>query len=449
MLLAGLLCAVALGTQPRESDLAAAVKLWQDMKMPVLSPNSRPVIVPLGYWESGATSESVGVGFSNPVGGGPASFLLGARIFSGTPGTTWFGLPDALTSALARGKPADWSVAAIAQVVNDSFTAGRDFGDDTTLCGAIVSQIAGHDEFAEALLRKVKRKDSEWSVGEAYLGLPKDRSILASTAFQVETRLANDLLEPNSDRRAVLGQLRQLASADLIVAQRNSEGIQELIQNLSATVAMAPGSPNSPEAAVRDLTNATGIEIRGSSHDIDPRVDKVSKMGLAAAPSLINHLNDKRLTRSISLGMNMAGPAIIPLGWVADSLLEQLSGGDIVGSTEQMTEEQASAWYRAKVSDKVDDYLLARLIDTWGANGQYRAACARTFKAIVARHQGLLEKAYRRVLKVDIRIDWADGIIEESSLSRAQKTKLFELGAQSSFIQQRDDARRYLSKSAG
>src|ERR1022692_1825722 len=115
MLLAGLLCAVALGTQPRESDLAAAVKLWQDMKMPVLSPSSRPVIVPLGYWESGAKPESVGVGFSNPVGGGSASFLFGARIFSGIPGTTWFGLPDALTSAFARGKPVDWSVAAIAK----------------------------------------------------------------------------------------------------------------------------------------------------------------------------------------------------------------------------------------------------------------------------------------------------------------------------------------------
>ena len=59
---------------------------------------------------------------------------------------------------------------------------------------------------------------------------------------------------------------------------------------------------------IDDLTEM--CKRAGDMTKADPRLHRLAHMGFAAVPALIEHLDDDRLTRSISQGFNNFPPGI-------------------------------------------------------------------------------------------------------------------------------------------
>ncbi|MFI5388001.1 MAG: hypothetical protein ACHQ50_17985, partial [Fimbriimonadales bacterium] len=99
-----------------------------------------------------------------------------------------------------------------------------------------------------------------------------------------------------------------------------------MIRNLEETVKIHNATPGSPEAAIENLINCTNA-FGYDAGNPDPICAHVTRFGLKAVPSLIDHLEDHRLTRSPCLeGGFGSRPSIVELGWVASRLLHKLSG---------------------------------------------------------------------------------------------------------------------------
>jgi hypothetical protein len=299
-----------------DPDLAAADRLWIEFNMPTLSRDSCPGLTFLGGWMNSKPVE--GIGFTNPAGFPSKSYVIGSTV-----------LP--LTEDF---KPATWDLVTLKTLNPDqAFFFYGQFIEDTALCAAIESDLAGQRPFAEALLAKrAEESPAYFHDPNSYFGVTVDNSLAAYTAIEIEADLANELIQPDSDRADILRRLKSLDAKSLIKTTKYC-GPKKLIESLEATLNTPHAAPGTPEGAIDDLCEATGIELEGQSHEIDPKVALILRMGNAALPALYRHLQDIRLTRSLWKGMMSAPAQVITIGEAANDLIHRITGKPYGGSS--------------------------------------------------------------------------------------------------------------------
>jgi len=327
--------------------------------------------------------------------------------------------PDAVKAEKIR--PGSWST----------------FEVNAALAAAIQCKARGWNELAKRLLAR-SLSESIGGPGSMYFqpaGLPP-RTALGYLAM---AHWGNELLRPDSDRAVIAGRIRNLFAAEPALAPEANEG---LLHSLEAALVPSRSKPGSIDALIDGLVDFGNAPRSCQGDDVDPRYLKVSLLGFAAVPALIDHLDDDRLTRSVKPGFNNFPTWHQRVGDVVSDLLQQLSGDDLgenwLDRQQGYDVQKASAlaWWKKAQPVGEEGYAVAHVLPADPAAEWPNDALLRI---IEARYPDQLPGIYRTMVDQRPTLQtWpVCQAITESGLPPEQKLSLFLHGAGSADLEHR------------
>jgi hypothetical protein len=295
------------------------------------------------------------------------------------------------------------------------------------LATALQCKARGWDALAAALLEKSLRE----SVGHPYGAFyqPEDLPPQTALAFLAWTHWGNELAKPDTNRAEIAGRMERLLVAEPLL---KTEGNQVLLRRLRDSLKPSTAKPGSPEALVDALVNVA--DPPGSWYVWAPQYRRLVRQGFDAIPALIEHLDDKRLTRVVFGGMNNFPPrfylvcdftAEIVRGFADEDLLADRERGPLdVG----LSKQTAARWWERARKEGERAYLLRALFpkESHGKYPRYNPAVA-----LAAKYPQDLVRVYEMILKDrpdTVAISVVDALVE-SSLPREKKLELLRRGA--------------------
>lgn len=140
-----------------------------------------------------------------------------------------------------------------------------------------------------------------------------------------------------------------------------------VLEQLERTNRAPTKTPDPMTALVLDLVHSRlpGGACRGDERDA--HFDAVVAQGFAVVPALLAHLDDDRLTRSLTQGFNNFPSYVRPLGEVAGDALRQIAGGAIPTHgivTPRVSRDAAEAWWQEARERKEDEFMVERFLAT-------------------------------------------------------------------------------------
>jgi hypothetical protein len=131
----------------------------------------------------------------------------------------------------------------------------------------------------------------------------------------------NELVTPGTDRTEILRRMKQLVEAH---ESLNREDNRRLLESLTATVNPGKAKANEIGSVIDGLTEVAGYvpPIWYGFSQSDSHYLKVLELGFDAIPALVDHLDDRRLTRSVLTSMIRRPDRPLSVGEVAGYLLE-------------------------------------------------------------------------------------------------------------------------------
>lgn len=292
---------------------------------------------------------------------------------------------------------------------------------------AIQCRDRGWNDLAEALLTaslKVSVGENN-SMFKQRRGAPA-REMLARVAM---AHWANALLRPETDRAEILRWLEALLRR---VPEVRDFTHDNLLLALRETVAPRKSVPGSVESCIDDLVDVT---YRHHQDDRgDPRYRRVAMLGFRAVPALLRHLEDDRLTRTVTHGLNNLATYHTPVRELVDLRLWEIAGPDFPEDDWDPrygpSPEPAAilAWWLKARKEGEESYVLRRALPTAPGDTLPRKPMLRILADRYPRH---LPRLYRRILREGLVIEsWpvADAIAV-SRLTVAQKRALLQEGA--------------------
>jgi hypothetical protein len=204
------------------------------------------------------------------------------------------------------------------------FTAEGPFSLNAGPAIAIQLEILGRTSESKIIWRLAQRPRAYWrhplSIIPSYAPNATRTELLAQHAF---LHYVNSLAQKNTDRAHVLKLLREIEK-DL---PRESYSEFILVDTLEDTLAEPGPSASAIERTICGLTDCSSRPFcePGKSGDVRLTWDAAGKAvldaGPAAIPSLIDHLDDHRLTRIASWPFNMSPPGLVTVGDVCREIL--------------------------------------------------------------------------------------------------------------------------------
>jgi hypothetical protein len=251
---------------------------------------------------------------------------------------------------------------------------------------------------------------------------------------------ANELVQPDTDRATTARRMKSLLAAE---PDLNTAANRALLVSLEATLIPSKAKPGSIEQLIDELSEMCNCSSRARTDwEPDPRYTRLAQMGFAAVPGLIDHLDDKRLTRSIQGGAMNCPPSNMPIQVVVSDVLKELAGAEVAMNwREQLqgrTVEKADvlAWWdeARKVGEKA--YFLKHVLPE-DKNADWLNSFM--LDMIARKYPDHLPRLYRTILDERPRIgSW--GVAEavaKSSLPVERKRDLFLHAAKNTNLEHR------------
>jgi hypothetical protein len=291
------------------------------------------------------------------------------------------------------------------------------------LAVALQCKARGWNDLAQELWGVSVLRDCGHHFGAFYqpANLP-NRTALAYLAW---AQCGNDLAKPDSDRARTARQMKNRLTSE---PRLDNEVTRELLKSLEAALTPGRGKPGTVERLIDDLTDVCNMG-RGRD-EADPRYTRLVKMGFASVPALIEHLDDERLTRSVTRGFNNFPPWHLRVKHLASGLLQELAGEDI--GKDWLRRQQgwcvekgdAQAWWEKARLAGEDAYLLEHVLPSGEKQGWPNSLM---LDIITEKYPGHLPKLYRTILDERPKVQsWpvADAVAK-SSLSDEKKRESF------------------------
>lgn len=226
------------------------------------------------------------------------------------------------------------------------------------LAAAIQCRARGWKRLSRVLLaRSLKEKIGD---DRTPFFQPAELSTKSAFAFLAWAWLGNELARPGSDRAALARSMKELFASE---PKLDREPVRFLMKSVEATIAPRAAAKGSVEALIDDWVDLKvdllGLREQGS----DPRYLKVVELGFDAVPTLIDRLNDIRLTRSVSSGFSFGHQDYRRVGDFAFTLLyglvANLGAEDWFTRAEDGTVDVTpfSAWWKAASAEGEEKYL--------------------------------------------------------------------------------------------
>jgi hypothetical protein len=239
-----------------------------------------------------------------------------------------------------------------------------------------------------------------------------------------------ELPSQQSDWREIARRLKTLRAADKALDQ---EYHRSLIKSLDAALVPSKAKPGSVEALIDQFITSRS----------DATYERLAGLGFKAVPALIDHLEDRRLTRHVKLGFNNFPSWHKRVQDVVSDLLQTISGEEF--DRDWLRRQQgypvkkpdAVKWWEGAKKIGEEAYALRRLFPKEGDGID-----GHQLRAIRERYPRHLPRLYRRVLEGRPRTQsWGLAeAIAESSLPLKKKLVLLHAGAMGKNLMHRREA---------
>jgi hypothetical protein len=220
----------------------------------------------------------------------------------------------------------------------------------------------------------------------------------------------------------------------------DTEGNRALLKSLEEALVTSNAKPGSVARLIDDLTEM--CNTRPQDGKPDPHYTLLAQMGFAAVPTLIEHLDDERLTRSIKHGFNNSPTYNIRVSDVVSDLLKELAGGEITKDwlrTQQgytVERKDAQAWWDRASKQGEEPYFLAHVLPK-DEKSQWPNSLM--LSIITEKYPKHLLELYRTVLDARPKMrSWpVAGAVAKSSLPKDKQRELFLYGARHKNLEHR------------
>jgi hypothetical protein len=355
----------------------------------------------------------------------PCEVLCGTKQVSGSEG----GKTEALDPRLATARDLDSWVSRASTKSESRLWFGRlshlqepdDQAADQCLALAVQGKARGWDRLAQAYL-----KASHSSPGL------RPRSKIVFLAWEYWNL---QLSEPSSDWKVAARRLRRCLRAENRLATEENRSFLKSLE-----LSLVPGPPNrgAIQAEVDDLINVCGDHFKTN----DSRFVRLVRRGFDAVPVLIEHLDDRRLTRAFSTMTVQGGPPPDEIYHrdrvceLVSQLLLGIADQDLGGEWRQgpdkdcfqLDEARVRAWWAKARRVGEELYVRDRLLPSGREIREPRDAL---LEIAVERYPQHLPALYRTFLK-DRPECWSGSVaaaLARSSLPSEQKRDLFVAAA--------------------
>ena len=310
---------------------------------------------------------------------------------------------------------------------------------------AVQCFLRGHTDLAGKLLaasKKILRGSGPIAVSSggawmkhretvSYIGRPGDHAevLLGGVAWSY---WLNEIVKPDTDWKTALDAMRRIVAT---VPELNDAPRKATLTSLAAALEPRRSKPGSIEAAIDDLVDCRHtISDLGGNEKPDPAYDKLLLMGFAAVPTLIEHLDDNRLTRSVMTGFNNFPTMTRRVGELVSDLLS-----DLIAEAENddwlkrqlgrtLEKERAENWWKTAQEIGEEKYLRTRVLPR---SRDAELPHEPHLKIIAQRYARQLPEIYREILdkRPEIQSWSVTEAIGRSTLPREDKLRLFQYGA--------------------
>jgi hypothetical protein len=291
---------------------------------------------------------------------------------------------------------------------------------DDGLALAIQCHARGWDKLAQRILEK-SQKDAT---------LPPRKQLIQLAWYYWEGHLT----EPGTDWAPIARRLKDLIRRD---KKLDTEGHRALLKSLDLALMPSNAKPGSVEALIDDLVNYHS-DGRVFFNDMPQgRYWRIVRLGFAAVPALIEHLDDDRLTRAMMPVFNNYGGYHLRVQHVVSDLLEGLAGRYLerkgLGALQGYPVEKADAlaWWKEARKVGEETYLLDHVLVGPTDQEKQSRISMHLLSVIVAKYPKDIPSLYHKFL--DRRPEFDSGslvdAIRQSKLPAKDQLKLILYGA--------------------
>lgn len=317
---------------------------------------------------------------------------------------------------LQESRPDGWDLRVEEVPPEPAAVEGLELDEENGLFQAIQCHARGWDALANYLL---KASQSNGTVS------PRNRILRRAWGYWVAA-----LVRPEVDRVLMAKQLHNLLDEDQSLS---TEQNRQFLQDLQAAIVPSRARPGSVEALIDDLVNYnsnTGTMMVGEPGE---RYWRIARLGFEAVPALIEHLDDRRLTRAMMTGFNNFPSWNLRVRDVVSDLLEGLAGGLINRNWLKrqqgypVAKADAQAWWAIARKTGEEQYILKYVLEAAPSDNPNPHFLA----VIKAKYPKRLVELYRIILDKHPELDsWslADAV-RTSELPNKHKLELLRVGA--------------------
>lgn len=300
--------------------------------------------------------------------------------------------PPVLFRKTAEWQP-DWNPRAREVKPDAAAARGVPLSPDELLALAVQCHARGWDDLARTLLARLCDADGGTDPRKQLLGL----------AWR---HWEGQLTHPTADRRPAAARLKALIRRD---PEFDTERNHALLRSLGLALVPGTGRPGTVEALIDAL-----VDYHTDPTSLWTSVDsvtflRITERGFDAAPALIAHLDDERLTRSRVPHFNNFPPRDLRVGDLAGLLLEGLAGGELDRTPDgddvgwlrlsqgyRVTRAAATAWWEKARKTGEEAHLLARVLPP--GDVEEGRVNLHLLRVLAAKYPGRLPELYRTVL---------------------------------------------------
>jgi hypothetical protein len=318
------------------------------------------------------------------------------------------------------------------------------FESNAGLAIALQCQARGWDALAQRLWAAGLRHSSGHPRGGFYqpANLP-NRTALRYLAWAYS---ANELVTPGTDRAKTAKRMKSILSAE---PRLDSTSARELIKSAEASRAPSTAKAGSVERLIDDLTEMCNTGRRYDEQD--PRYSRLVNLGFDAVPTLLEHLDDRRLTRSVRQGFNNFPTQHTQIRHIVSDLLQAFASSDVgkdwLRRQQGATVDKADAeqWWAAARMEGEEAYFVRNVLPSGDREGWPESLSLEIVSKKYPKH---LPKLYQTILTDRPKIQsWPVAkAIAESSLPDDQKRTLFQDAARNKNLLHRRSGLDYLQK---
>ncbi len=306
-------------------------------------------------------------------------------------GTEWFDLAIVRATDLIR-------INSVEKLPHSVVEGNKDgtFEINAALPLAVQCYRRGFKDMAELLLRLSQTRSYGHSASPFHQ--PHGLSPLVALRYVAWTHWGNQLVEAGTDRAAAHRRMTELIRRE--PALRTAARL-ELLDALQAALQPRCAALGSAERLVDDLVDDQSLYF-GSRPALEdpPSVAALARLGWEAMPVLLQHLQDRRLTRCLNRPWDGSPHYILSVGQIVGGLVQEFAGDEGLqwkrtSDGRFLLTEPVLAWWERVQTQNEEDYLLQAAIPR-------APQASRPYDAIISRlaaaYPQRLPDVYRRML---------------------------------------------------